>query len=95
MSAQQIEQHLAEKPGAGMRRPRLHIDHEDALDTPPPKPLTRATSSGRAVEPNDQNMDEALVPSAGAQKRFENLAKSYAKAAGASASNEGKVPQPE
>eukprot|EP00966_Prymnesium_polylepis_P234148 5415838-Prymnesium_polylepis.1 len=92
MSPHQIAQHLAEKPGAGMRRPRLSVEHEDAQDTPPPKPLAREISSGQAVEPNDQNMVEAPVPSAGAQNRSE-LAKSYTTAAGAgaSASNEGKV----
>eukprot|EP00966_Prymnesium_polylepis_P093961 2175262-Prymnesium_polylepis.1 len=78
-----------------MRRPRPSVEHEDAQDTPPPKPLTREISSGQAVKPNNQNMVEALVPSAGAQNRSEILAKSYATAAGASASNEGKVPQPE
>eukprot|EP00966_Prymnesium_polylepis_P260805 6023928-Prymnesium_polylepis.1 len=60
-SPHQIAQHLT---GAGMRRPRLDVEHEDAQDAPPPKPLTREISSGQAVEPNDQNMVEALVSSA-------------------------------
>eukprot|EP00966_Prymnesium_polylepis_P133252 3079548-Prymnesium_polylepis.1 len=92
MSPHQIAQHLT---GAGMRRPRLSIEHEDAQDAPPPKPLTREILSGQAVEPKDQNMVEALVSSTGAQNRSEILAKSYATAAGASASKEGKAPQPE
>eukprot|EP00966_Prymnesium_polylepis_P076446 1771961-Prymnesium_polylepis.1 len=63
MSPHQIAQHLT-GGGAGMRRPRLTVEHEDAQDAPPPKPLTREISAGQAVEPNDQNMVEALVSSA-------------------------------
>eukprot|EP00966_Prymnesium_polylepis_P098745 2286447-Prymnesium_polylepis.1 len=86
-----IEQHLTGKPEAGVRRSR---DPEDAHDAPPPKPVTRVTS-GQQAAPNDQSMDEALVPTAGAQQLIEKATEGNASAGGASASDEGKGPQPE
>eukprot|EP00966_Prymnesium_polylepis_P238719 5521072-Prymnesium_polylepis.1 len=75
-----------------MRRPR---DPEDEQDVPPPKPVTR-TTSGQAAAPNDQNMEEALVSTVGAQQQqIEKAAEGNVRVGEASASETRKGPQQE